>query len=222
MHVMEAIRKRKAVRTYTDRPVPDGVVDEVVRAALAAPTGSGSQAWSIMVIRDPEVRHQVADLVIAGGAKYFAAMRPQRDLSDDEHREQCEAYAEQILATYRIAPVWIVVVQVPRGNYPPAMAEGGAIDDLISVAFAAENLMLAARAEGLGTVPTTAFQRFEKDRLREILGLPAENDPVLVTPLGYPESFPEGLPPALKRTFRSWKTLVHDDHWGNVRDGGEG
>ena len=221
MDVMDAIRRRKAVRTYTDKPVPDAVVDDLLRAALAAPTGSGSQAWSIMVIRDATVRREVADLVIAGGAKYFAAMRPQRDLSDDEHREQCGAYAEQILATYRIAPVWIAVLLVPRDNYPPSMQEGGYLDDLISVAFAAENLMVAARAEGLGTVPTTAFQRFEKDRLRQILGVPAEVDPVLVTPLGYPESFPEGLPPALKRSFRSWKTLVHDDQWGNTRDGGE-
>ena len=125
MDVMEAIRKRKAVRTYTDKPVPDAVVDDLLRAALAAPTGSGSQAWSIMVIRDETVRREVADLVIAGGAKYFAAMRPQRDLSDDEHREQCEAYAEQILATYRIAPVWIAVLQVPRRRRHPACLARG-------------------------------------------------------------------------------------------------
>jgi nitroreductase len=82
--------------------------------------------------------------------------------------------------------------------------------------------MLAARAEGLGTVPTTAFQRFEKDRLREILALPAEVDPAIVTPLGYPEAFPEGRPPALKRTFRPWRTLVHDETWGAVRQQPEG
>ncbi len=222
MDAIDAIRNRKAVRTYTDRAVPDAVVDELVRAALAAPTGSGSQAWSVMVIRDADVRRAVADLIIAGAAKYFAAVRPQRDLSDDEHRAQCVAYAEQILGTYRIAPVWIAMLLVPRDNYPPSMADGGYLDDLISVAFAAENLMVAARAKGLGTVPTTAFQRFEKDRLQSVLGLPGEVDPVVVTPLGYPESFPEGLPPALKRTFRTWRTLVHDDQWGNTRDGGKG
>jgi len=85
------------------------------------------------------------------------------------------------------------------------------------VAFAMENLMVAARAEGLGTVPTSAFQRFEKDRLRAILGLPGEVDPVLVSPLGYPESFPDGLPPALKKSFRGWRSLVHDEQWGSTR-----
>jgi nitroreductase len=205
------------VRTYTDRPIADGVVDGLLRAALAAPTGSGSQAWSLLVVRDAERRREIADLIIAGGAQYFANMRPQRDLDDDEHRRQCGEYAEKILSTYRIAPVWIVALLVPRGNYPDSMAEGGYVDDLLSVAFAMENLMVAARAEGLGTVPTSAFQRFEKDRLRAILGLPGEVDPVLVSPLGYPESFPDGLPPALKKSFRGWRSLVHDEQWGSTR-----
>jgi nitroreductase len=217
MDAIEAIRKRKAVRTYTDRPIADDVVDGLLRAALAAPTGSGSQAWSLLVVRDAERRREMADLIIAGGAQYFANMRPQRDLDADEHRRQCGEYAEKILSTYRIAPVWIVALLVPRGNYPDSMAEGGYVDDLLSVAFAMENLMVAARAEGLGTVPTSAFQRFEKDRLRAILGLPGEVDPVLVSPLGYPESFPDGLPPALKKGFRGWRSLVHDEQWGSTR-----
>lgn len=217
MDAIEAIRKRKAVRTYTDRPIPDDVVDGLLRAALAAPTGSGSQAWSLLVVRDAERRREIADLIIAGGAEYFANMRPQRDLDDEEHRRQCGEYAEKILSTYRIAPVWIVALLVPRGNYPDSMAEGGYVDDLLSVAFAMENLMVAARAEELGTVPTSAFQRFEKDRLRAILGLPGEVDPVLVSPLGYPESFPDGLPPALKKSFRGWRSLVHDEQWGSTR-----
>lgn len=218
MDVFDAIRKRRAVRTYTDRPVPDATLDHLLRMALSAPTGSGAQAWSLLVVRDPERRRAVADLVIAGGARYFATMRPRRDgTTDEEHAQWGRDYAEQILSTYRVAPVWIAGLVVPRDNYPEAMREGGREDDLISVAFAFENLMVAARAEGLGTVPTTAFQRFEKDRLRAILGLPSEVDPAIVSPLGFPEAFPEGRPPALKRTFRSWRSLVHDETWGSTR-----
>ena len=51
----------------------------------------------------------------------------------------------------------------------------------------------------------------EMDRLREILGMPAEVTPLIVTPLGYPEAFPTGLAPALQRNFRSWRALVHDE-----------
>jgi len=218
MDVTEAIRRRRAVRTYTDRPVPDEVLDRLLRLALRAPTGSGSQAWSLLVVRDEQRRRDVADLVIAGGAKYFAIMRPRKEgTSEDEHRQWGRDYAEQILSTYRIAPVWILGLLVPRDNYPAQMHAGGHEDDVISLAFAFENLMLAARAEGLGTVPTTAFQRFEKDRLREIARLPEHVDPAIVSPLGFPEAWPEGLAPALQRNFRPWRSLVHDEVWGQTR-----
>jgi nitroreductase len=219
MDIYEAIRKRRAVRTYTDRPVPDEVLDKLLKVALRAPTGSGAQAWSMMVIRDADRRRQVADLVIDGGARYFATMRPRKEgVTDEEHAAWGKEYAETILPTYRIAPVWLIAAVVPRNNYPETMKAGGHEDDVISVAFAVENLMLAARAEGLGTVPTTAFQRFEMDRLREILGMPADVTPLIVTPLGYPEAFPTGLAPALSRNFRPWGSLVHDDQWGKIRD----
>jgi nitroreductase len=216
MDVADAIRKRRAVRTYTDRPIDDEVLDGLLRLSLRAPSGGGQQAWGIIVVREPERRRQIADLVIAGGARYFGIMRPQKDASDEEHAEWARGYAEQVMSTYRVAPVWILGLLVPRG-YPAEMEEGGYLDDVISVAFAFENLMLAARAEGLGTVPTTAFQRWEKDRLREIVGLPSEIDPIIVSPLGYPEAWPEGLAPALKRNFRTWKQLVSDETWGNTR-----
>src|SRR5262245_37444574 len=217
MEVAEAIRKRRAVRTYTDRPVDDDVLDDLLRLALRAPTGGGQQAWGVLVVREAERRREIAELVIAGGARYFGIMRPQRDASDAEHAEWARGYAEQVMSTYRVAPVWILGLLVPRG-YPAGMEEGGHLDDVISLAFAFENLMLAARAQGLGTCPTTAFQRFEKDRLREIVGLPDEIDPAIVSPLGYPEAWPEGLAPALKRNFKSWKQLVNDETWGHARE----
>jgi nitroreductase len=219
VQAVDAIRKRRAVRTYTDKPIEDETLDRLLRLALSAPTGSGSQAWSLMLVRDAEKRRALADLVIDGGARYFSIMRPRKEgVSEDEHAQWGKDYAEQILSSYRVAPAWVLGLVVPRNNYPESMREGGHLDDVISVAFAMENLMIAARAFGLGTVPTTAFQRFEKDRLREIFGMPPEVDPAILTPLGYPESFPEGLPPALKRSFRPWKSLVHDDAWGNTRD----
>ncbi len=79
MNVDEAIRKRRAVRNYTDAPVPEDVLDSVLRLALAAPTGSGAQAWSLLVIRDAEKRRALADLVIAGAGRYFALMRPRKE-----------------------------------------------------------------------------------------------------------------------------------------------
>lgn len=218
MNVVDAIRKRRAVRTYTDAPVPDETVDRLLRLALSAPTGGGAQNWSLVVIRDPDLRAQVGELVMDGGAQYFSVMRPPAEgTSDEEHMEWAKGYAEKVLSSYRHVPVWVMGVLVPNRKYPERVREWGRDDDLISLGFAMENLMVAARAEGLGTVPTTQFMRFNEDRFRELLGLPAEVQPVVISPLGVPESFPSGRPPALKAAFKPWRSLVHDDRWGNTR-----
>lgn len=217
MELADAIRKRRAVRTYTDKPVDDETLDRILRLGLRAPTGGGQQAWGFLVVRDPDRRLQVGELIIRGGAQYFALMRPRKEgVSDEEHMAWANEYAEGVMSSYRHVPAFVVGLLVPRG-YPEGFP-GGYEDDLISLAFAFENLMLAARQEGLGSVPVTAFQRWEKDKLREILGIPADVDPAIVSPIGYPESFPSGLAPALKRNFRTWRALVHDDTYGNTRE----
>jgi nitroreductase len=219
METLDAITKRRAVRTYTDQPVDDATLDELLRVALAAPTGSGAQAWSLLVVRDPERRRAIAELVIAGAAHYFTLMRPPADgATPTEHARWAGEYAETTLGSYRVVPVWILGLVVPRHRYPASMRDLEQIDETVSLAFAMENLFVAARSLGLGTVPTTAFQHFEKNQLRTIVDLPDEVDPLIITPVGVPPAFPEGLPAAIKRIRRPWRSLVHDDAWGNARD----
>lgn len=217
MDALEAIRKRRSVRRYTDRPVPDEDVDRLLRLALLAPTGGMAQAWSVIVVREPERRAALADLIIRGGAEYFRMMRPAAPgASPEEHAEWARSYAAQALGTYPQVPVWIVGLRVPRDTFPADRRDQERDADMVSVGFMIENLMVAARAMGLGTVPTV-FQWFVEDEFRALLGVPAEVEIPLVTPLGHPEEFPSGLPPALERIRRPWRTLVHDERWGAPR-----
>jgi nitroreductase len=219
MDALEAIRKRRSVRRYTDRPVADEDVDELVRLALLAPTGGMAQAWSVLVVRDAERRAALAELVIRGGAEYFRQVRPAADgATPEEHAEWARGYARQALGTYPDVPVWILGLLVPRNVFPPEARALERDADVLSVGFMIENLMVAARAKGLGTVPTV-FQWFVEDEFRALFGLPPEVEVPLLTPLGHPEEFPRGLPPALAAIRRPWRTLVHDDAWGNVRAG---
>lgn len=219
MDAFDAIRKRRAVRRYTDRPVADELVDRLLRMALSAPTGGGAQNWSLLVVRDADKRRQLAEHVIAGGAQYFQLMRrPKEGVSAAEHEEWAQGYARQVMGTYTSVPVWVMGIFVPNRGYPSDAAALGRIDDILSVGFAMENLMVAARAEGLGTVPITQFMRHREPQVRELFGLPDEVEPLVVSPLGYPEEFPAGRPPALQPAFKPWKSLVHDDAWGATRD----
>lgn len=217
MDALEAIRKRRSVRRYTDRPVADADLDTLLRLALLAPTGGMAQAWSLLVVREPDLRAGVADIVMRGGAEYFRIMRPPAPgTSDEEHAEWARGYAQQALGTYPRVPVWVVGLRVPRDLFPPHQRDLERDADVVSVGFMMENLHVAARAMGLGTVPTV-FHWFLEDEFRALLDIPAEIEVPLLTPLGYPEEFPEGLPPALARIRRPWRTLVHDERWGRPR-----
>jgi nitroreductase len=213
----EAIRLRRSVRRYTDAPVSDEDIDALLRLALIAPTGGMAQAWSFIVVRDPEKRRAVAELVIRGGGEYFRTVRPPAPgATPEEHAAWGREYAEQALGTYRDVPVWIVGLVVPRGMFPEEHRDAERVADIESLSFAMENLFVAARARGLGTVPTV-FHWFVEDEFRGLLGIPDELEIPLITPLGYPIEFPASLPPALKAIRRPWRTLVHDDGWGNPR-----
>ncbi|WP_217915678.1 nitroreductase family protein [Miltoncostaea marina] len=217
MDALEAIRMRRSVRRYTDRPVADEDLDELLRLALLAPTGGMAQAWSILVVREPQTRAALAELIMRGGAEYFRIARPAAEgATPEEHAEWARGYAAQALGTYPQVPVWLVGLRVPRHSYPEGHETFERDADIVSVGFMFENLMVAARAKGLGTVPTV-FQWFVEAEFRALLGIPDELEAPLVTPLGYPEEFPSGLPPALAAARRPWRTLVHDDRWGRPR-----
>ena len=217
MDALQAIRHRRSVRQYSDTPVPDEILDRLLRLTLLAPTGGMAQAWSLIVVRDPDKRAAVADIVIRGGAEYFRTVRrPAEGKSAEEHAEWAAGYARQALGTYPQVPVWIVGLRVPRHAMPADQQAGERDTDLTSIGMAFENLFVAARAMGLGTVPTI-FHLYHEAELRRLLDIPAEHEIPLVTPLGYPVEFPVGLPPALASIRRPWQTLVHDDGWGNPR-----
>jgi nitroreductase len=106
LDALEAIRHRRAVRAYTDRSVDDADLDRLLRLALLAPTGHGAQSWSLIVVRDPERRAALAEIVLRGAAEYFQSFRPRAEgASDDEHAASARAYAEQVLGSYRQVPV---------------------------------------------------------------------------------------------------------------------
>ena len=215
MDALHAIRHRRAVRRYTDRPVPEGDVAGLLRLALHAPTGHGAQAWGFVVVRDPERRLALAELVLRGAAEYFRTFRPPGEgVSDEEHAEWARSYAEEVLGTYRQVPVWVCALTVPRFHYDdPMMEHVERFSDVSSVAFAVENLLVGARALGLGTTPTN-FHFFLEDEYRALLELPDEVGVHYLTPLGYPPEFPVGLRPALAKARRPWRTLVNEERWG--------
>lgn len=73
METAEAIRRRKSVRSYTDRPVEDDKLHAVMEAARLAPSASNRQEWRFVVVRDGSMRKKLAG---AAGAQRFISQAP--------------------------------------------------------------------------------------------------------------------------------------------------
>ncbi len=162
---LELFRQQRAVRAFTDRPVDDETLRTVLQAAIHAPSGSNTQPWHFIAVRDQGVKQQLSDAydealrdAYGGGATSGAAGRQPMSA----------------------APVLIVAcVQTPQSGR--AGFQTGA-----SIYPACQNLMLAARALGLGTVLTT-LHRQRRERIHEILGIPDGVDSAAIIPLGWPD-----------------------------------
>jgi len=181
MDVLEAIRKRRAVRMYRPAPVSREDILAVLDAANRAPSGLNRQPWEFLVVTGKKVMEM--------GRSYRSTLdeylshwdkSPMRDFIT---RDEFIRFAE----TYGGAPV-VIVILIRADNNPNFRKA-----DLESASAAMENLLLAATALGLGTCWMTG-PLWDEKTLRRILSIPDDREIVAVTPLGYPEKIPAAPP----------------------------
>src|SRR5918996_1457708 len=173
--VFRLIRYQRAIRTFTDEPVPEAMVNQVLTAAIHGPSGSNTQPWHFIVVRDPTVKHAISEVYEEARA---AGPTPSA------------GGARQPLAA---APVLIVAcVNTPASGR--AGFQTGA-----SIYPSVQNLLLAARALGLGSCLTTLHRR-RKAHIHEILGIPDQIETAAIIPLGWPDRDygPNRRPPLAK------------------------
>ena len=217
MTLTEAMSTLRAVRRLRPDPIPDEVLDRVLQAAAWAPTGGNAQPWRIVLVRDPQAKQRLGELYAeqwAGFAKGYEA-RMEGLPEEDVARETRTLNAGNHLAEhFHEAPVIVVFCFNPKmmaitdiKQPRPSVVGGG------SVYPAVQNLLLAARAEGLGCVLTTLLRQTEPE-VREILQIPDPWGTAAAVPLGYPVG--KGHGPIRRRAVGS---LVYEDTFGNRRDG---
>ncbi|MCU0271915.1 MAG: nitroreductase family protein [Acidimicrobiales bacterium] len=199
MELRDAIRTNGAVRAFTDQPVADEVLAAILDTARFAPSGGNRQAWTVLVLRDPEVRRAVRDLSAAGWREYAAhlaaglrpfAMGPDGrwhgpgvDLAAAHDAEVPLPFVDRmheapvlLVVAYDLTEVAYLDIDAP---YQPIMG-GGSVFPFV------QNVLLCARDAGLGGVLTTFLGRRAAEA-RGLLGLPASHAIAAVVALGYPE-----------------------------------
>lgn len=170
MDVMQAIRTRRAIRSYRPDPVDKATLTELIGLAVCAPSGLNRQPWSFAVI---EGRDHLASLETAARAAWLddeAVLASQPPAVAQHVKELMEAG----FPIFHGAPAAVLLL-VPRGDQ---MA-------LIDTAFAGQTLMLAAQGMGLATCPVALANAYlNLPSARADLGLPDDVEVMLTILIG--------------------------------------
>jgi nitroreductase len=174
MELMEAIKGRRSIRSYTSKAVDDKTLETILEAARQAPSWHNTQCWRFIVVRDSQIRNKLADTAI----------------------EMAQGKPNRAAEAMRTTPIAIVAcAEMRKSGYYIKEPKGPVTDKgdwyMYDVALAMQNLTLAAHALGLGTVNTGAFDAI---KAAEILGVPEGYAVVSMTPLGYPDEEPNPRP----------------------------
>lgn len=180
MQLETAIRLRRSVRKYAERKVSRTTVRKLLDLARRAPSSLGGEPWHFLEIRDLALKRELGTI----------------------KNKHCPPAKRAFRADFLASVPVIVLVCVDRRRSHGRILENGLL--------ATGHLLLAARAEGLGSVYMSA-QTAERPRLRtdikRLLRIPPGIEPISLIPLGYPAERP-----APKR-LRPLDTMVHRDYF---------
>src|SRR6478752_6006827 len=185
--LFEIIRTTRSMRRLKPDPVPNELIRKILEAGTCAPSGGNMQRWRFLVIRDAEIKRTVGAYYKrawdAQVAPRYRSGQPAPGMSLERFLRLLDA-AEYLAAHIHEAPVWIV----------PCL-EGGTASRTSgsSIYPAVQNMLLAARALGLGATLTTLYLNFEKEA-EAALGLPPNVHSYALLPIGYPWA---GLDPSV-------------------------
>lgn len=182
MSLEEAMRTQRAIRRIKPDPVDDALLLHLLELAMKAPTGSNAQNWHFIVVKDRQVVAKLGRLnraaINLGGEMYKRMLGNRMDekmlRNEKAVRWQAEHFDE----------IPVVVVACLKGVVPlwPPVAVTSAYG---SIYPAVQNLLLAARAAGLGAALIT-IPLWSKFLARRVLGLPWNVTPCAVIPMGRP------------------------------------
>jgi nitroreductase len=155
--LFEIIRTTRSMRRLKPDPVPPALIQQILEAGTAAANGGNMQTWRFLVIRDPAIKADVAQWYRRAwhevvGPHYQSAPPPPGTSRDRAGRML--AAAEHLADHLHEAPVWIVPC-LQGGTHTRTSGS--------SIYPAVQNMLLAARALGLGATLTTLYLLFEKE-----------------------------------------------------------
>lgn len=205
LSVLEALTTTRAIRRYTDEPVPEADLRDMLFAATRAPSGSNRQPFRFVVLTTGEKAERAKALIGEAGRAVWEGKRTNdgydsgSGADSDSPKARMARTMEHYVDRFESVPV-LVLACIARYRAPNP-TEGA------SVYPACQNLLVAARALGYGGV-LTGFHHAVEPQLRELLGIPDDVGVSATITIGRPAG---AHGPVRRRPMRE---LVFGDSWG--------
>jgi nitroreductase len=224
--LFEAIYTARSIRRLKPDPVPEELITKILDAATRASSGGNAQGWAFVVVRQPDLRRQLGVIYRKASdiaeAMYAARGRPPhlteqqfaRLMASGRYLWDHIGEASVLLLPCSHRPVLPAREALPH-DVAASWDEEVAYAERIrgaSVYPAVQNIILACRGLGLGTVITTNHIRRE-DEVKALLGIPEDVSTWALMPVGWPI---DKFGPLTRRPL---KEVVHSDRWGTAWPG---
>lgn len=160
--VTQAIKERRTVRQFLEKPVPEDVLTQLLEAVQWSPSWANTQCWELVVVKDPAVKEKLQAQVASSNPAFRAVVE---------------------------APVVIALCgRLSRsGFYKGSQSTKFGDWFMFDLGLAAQSLSLAAHSLGLGSV---IIGLFDHDKAAPVLKVPAGVELVALIPVGYPAKIP--------------------------------
>ncbi|MFW6334643.1 MAG: nitroreductase family protein [Desulfosalsimonas sp.] len=160
--VINAIRERRTVRNFEDKQIPDNVLEALLEAIQWAPSWANTQCWEVVVIKDPDVKARVQEVL---------------------------PKANPARKSVTAAPVVLALCARLKesGYYKGEVTTKFGDWFMFDLGLACQNLCLAAHCLGLGSV---IMGLYDQDKVAEVLNVPEGCEQVALVPVGYPSKIP--------------------------------
>jgi len=183
MDLFAAIKDRRSCRSFLSDPIDEATLEKIIEAGTWAPSPMNAQPWEFIVVTSPKGKEKI----------YAEGERCRQWALETSGWKWLDKYRVEFLKT---APVLVVVVGDPKKTGVDQFLEDGSAGYQYACAAAAQNMMLAAQALGIGSLWYTLF---DKNNLAQILDILPGEKPLSIVCLGNPAG---DVPPVGRKPVR--------------------
>ena len=193
---LEMIKSRRTVRDFSEKNIPEGVIENAVKAAASAPSGANKEPWHFVIVKDPALKKKIRVAAEKEEKEFYEHRAPDSWLEDlnqfktDWHKPFLEE-----------APALIVVFRQSYRDLGSTRKKNYYVNE--SVGIASGFLLAALHNAGLVTLTHTPSPM---GFLEKILKRPKNEKAFLLIPVGYPAENAK-VPSLIKKSYNEIATV---------------